>query len=336
LLVYSCPSYPIQSGNALSLPTSPVRQHIINELQSSQRLDNFLFNKLKGVPKSHIYRLLRSGQIRVNSGRCKPHYRLVPGDKIRLPPINLAVNTAPAKPSLTLEKNLKQAILYQDNALLVINKPAGLAVHGGSGVKLGLIEAIRQLYPQQAYWELVHRLDRQTSGCLLLAKQPQALRKLHQQLRTNAVSKSYQTLVFGHWPKNLQQVRASLVKNQLKSGERLVKASQHGKVALTQFQVLTRFNHPQVTATLVEAKPITGRTHQIRVHSQLVGHPIAGDSKYGQADFNGKIASLGTKRLFLHAYSLEFNHPISGQAIHITAPLEQSLVQLLNTLEGMQ
>lgn len=303
-----------------------VRKVSISADKAGQRIDNFLFTLLKGVPKSHIYRILRAGEVRVNKKRVKPDYRLQAEDILRIPPVRHAPET-PIILHQSILTRLKQAILYEDDNLLVLNKPSGMAVHGGSGLSFGVIEALRQQDPKQTY-ELVHRLDRETSGCLLVAKKNSALRELHRALREHEITKTYYALVRGHWPKRLQKIDMSLHKNQLQSGERMVRVSEQGKTALTHFQVEKCY----ATASLIKARLITGRTHQIRVHTAYAQHPIAGDEKYGDKNFNKDIRWLGLKRLFLHAYELRLCLPGSTTLRTFTAPLDDELKHVLQSL----
>lgn len=304
----------------------------VPESAVGQRLDNYLLKILKGVPKSHLYRLLRKGEIRVNKKRAKPDYRLIATDIIRLAPIRLSEKSPVTKPSENLTTYLKQQILFEDKRILIINKPAGLAVHGGSGVSLGLIEALRTIYPKLDFLELVHRLDRDTSGCIILAKKPSILKILHEKMRTNKVVKIYQLLAKGHWPQHLQRIDAPLQKNHLQSGERMVFVNTDGKPAITEFKVLQHFQH----ATLLQAKLLTGRTHQIRVHALHAGHPLVGDEKYGDKTFNKMLQQMGCKRLFLHAYQLQFSLPDAAdieETIKVTAPLPEDLTKFLQHLK---
>jgi len=295
-----------------------------------QRIDNFLLKTLKGVPKSHIYRLLRKGEIRVNKKRIKPEYKLVNEDVLRLAPIRVSENTTQVSTQLNVVANLESQILFEDDRLIVINKPSGMAVHGGSGLSFGLIEALRALRPDARMLELVHRLDRDTSGCLVVAKKRSALRHLHEQLRNKKVQKFYHALVKGRWSDKMTKVTEGLKKNDLKSGERVVVVDNiNGKESETRFKVLQHYSN----ATLVRAFPVTGRTHQIRVHCQTKGHAIACDDKYGHEDFDADMRSQGLKRLFLHAASIEFNHPLTEERIKIEAPLERSLEKLLTKLK---
>ncbi len=289
---------------------------------SGQRLDNYLLTRLKGLPKSRLYRIIRKGELRVNKKRVKPDYRLQEGDIIRVPPLRLAI------PSQKLSVLIEKAIIFEDKNFLAINKPSGIAVHGGSGIQLGVIEALRALRPQQKYLELVHRLDRDTSGCLLVAKKSGILKEFHELLRTGAIKKIYLALVEGHWPKSLKKIDAPLNKNQLQSGERIVRVNTEGKNCLTQFHPIHYF----ADTTLVEAMPITGRTHQIRVHAQYATHPIIGDEKYGNKVTNKKMREFGCKRLFLHASQLIFTLPSLEQNFTLKAELPDELKFCLNQL----
>ncbi|WP_286238656.1 23S rRNA pseudouridine(955/2504/2580) synthase RluC [Neptuniibacter halophilus] len=302
----------------------------ITEDNLGQRIDNFLITALKGAPKSLVYRILRKGEVRVNKKRIKPEYRLQIGDLVRVPPVRLADKPAPAKASGQLVEQLEAAILYEDDDLIVVNKPSGLAVHGGSGISLGLIESFRQIRPQCKFMELVHRLDRDTSGCILLAKKRSALRLMHESLQKSRITKIYHALVIGSWPERKQRIDAPLRKNELKSGERVVKVAADGKASLTEYKVLERYGRE---ATLVEARPITGRTHQIRVHCQFAGHPIAGDDKYTSDQDNALMRERGVNRLFLHAAELRFPLPSGGRKV-IKAPLEIPLQRALNGLKS--
>ncbi|WP_341504054.1 23S rRNA pseudouridine(955/2504/2580) synthase RluC [Gallaecimonas sp. GXIMD4217] len=298
---------------------------------AGQRIDNFLRTYLKGVPKSLIYRVLRKGEVRVNKKRVKPEYKLQGGDLVRIPPVR--VSEEKALPSAKLKKVavLESCILFEDDALMVINKPSGMAVHGGSGLSFGVIEGLRALRPDARFLELVHRLDRDTSGCLLVAKKRSALRALHEALRNKTVQKDYLCLVRGDWPSRKKAVQAPLKKNVLQSGERIVRVDAEGKPSETRFKVQERFGG---LATLVQASPITGRTHQIRVHTLHAGHPIAGDDKYGDRDFDARLVDAGLDRLCLHAWHLAFDHPGSGERISVEAPLDGSYAQLVKTLRA--
>lgn len=298
----------------------------IGERNAGQRVDNYLLAVLKGVPRSRIYRLLRKGEVRVNRRRVRPDYRLAAGDLVRLPPVRSAAPRSDPQVPETLRADLGARILARGRGWLVIDKPAGIAVHGGSGLALGVIEALRVLYPQQSL-DLVHRLDRETSGCLLVASARGVLVDLQAQMRAGRVDKRYRLLVAGRWPRDLREVNAPLRKNTLSSGERMVTADASGKSALTHFRV-ERYLPGH---TLLEARLGTGRTHQIRVHCQLMGYPIAGDAKYGDRDANRALRALGLRRLFLHAAALDFDDPEGGE-VHCRAPLPGDLERLLERL----
>ncbi|CAO97075.1 23S rRNA pseudouridine(955/2504/2580) synthase RluC [Erwinia tasmaniensis] len=297
--------------------------------EAGQRIDNFLRTQLKGVPKSMIYRILRKGEVRVNKKRIKPEYKLEAGDEIRIPPVRVAEREDDnVSPKLAKVAALEAAIIYEDDYLLVMNKPSGTAVHGGSGLSFGVIEGLRALRPDARFLELVHRLDRDTSGILLVAKKRSALRSLHEQLREKGMQKDYLALVRGQWPSHVKAVRAPLLKNILQSGERVVKVSSEGKPSETLFKVEERY----AIATLVKASPVTGRTHQIRVHTLHAGHPIAFDDRYGEAEFDQQLSGTGLKRLFLHAAALRFTHPNTGEVMRVEAPLDEQLKRCLTLL----
>ena len=308
--------------------TSGVQMLEVSPELAGQRIDNFLRTQLKGVPKTLIYRILRKGEVRVNKGRIKPEYKIQAGDIVRVPPLRLPERDEPVPLAQGLLERLDAAIIYEDKALIVLNKPAGIAVHGGSGLSFGVIEALRQLRPDAKELELVHRLDRDTSGLLMVAKKRSMLRHLHQELRGDGVDKRYMALVRGRWDTSKKQVNAPLLKNTLRSGERMVEVTEEGKDALTLFRVLRRFGD---FATLVEAKPVTGRTHQIRVHARHAGHSIAGDNKYGDEEFSSVIRDLGGKRLFLHAYALKVPLPDGGQ-LSLEAPVDDLWARTLERL----
>jgi len=291
----------------------------------NQRIDNFLFKQLKGVPKSHIYRIIRTGQVRVNKKRVKPDYKLKFNDQIRIPPLRLTPKII-AYPKPELIRLLQSRILYEDDNLLIINKPAGIATHGGSGINFGVIEVLRELYP---HIELVHRLDRGTSGTMLLAKKRSTLKELHTLLRDNKIKKTYLALLKGFWKGGKQIVEMPLLKNILKSGERMVCVSSKGRAAITEFHPKQKFSD----ATLVEVILHTGRTHQIRVHAAYIGHPVAGDEKYGDKEFNKIMRQKGLKRLFLHAYEIKFHLLSYSRPINIKAKLDKDLLEFLNALQ---
>lgn len=313
----------------MSLNLSHVILLTIDADHDAQRIDNFLITQLKGVPKSRIYRILRKGEVRVNKKRVRPDYKLVAGDIVRIPPVRVSDKKEPTV-SAKLDKiaQLEQQILYEDADLLAINKPSKIAVHGGSGLSFGLIEAFRALRPDAKFLELVHRIDRETSGVLLIAKKRSVLRSLHEQLRLKQMQKHYLALVCGNWPASCKCVTAPLLKNLLQSGEHVVKVNVEGKSSETRFKVEERFGW----ATLVRASPVTGRTHQIRVHTQHAGHPIAMDDRYGDVNFNKKLHSMGLSRLFLHASQIQFMHPRTEHKMTIVAPLDEELKFCLRKL----
>jgi len=325
--------------NSLFLPQEPdskvvtskpvkVRWITVDENSDGQRIDNFLLRELKAVPRSHIYRLLRKGEVRVNKGRIKANRKLCVGDVVRIPPVRLPTRDQPGKPGVRLMELLEKSIIYEDDTLLIINKPSGMAVHGGSGISFGVIEILRALKPQAKFLELAHRLDRDTSGCLLIAKKRSALRTLQDLQREGRMNKRYLALLKGNWRRGKEDVRVPLKKNILQSGERRVKADPEGKESRTIFRV--RKGYAQ--ATLVEAELKTGRTHQIRVHAAWLQSPVLGDTKYGDEGENKAFRALGLKRLFLHAITLRFPWP--GRVDYeIEAPLPDSLVVVLDRLE---
>lgn len=315
------------SSNSESVPR--VRHLTVDEHSSGQRLDNYLLRELKGVPRTRLYRALRKGEVRVNKGRVKANYRLVAGDLVRIPPLR---QPAPSEPAVVPRRRLDELarqIVYEDDRLLVVDKPSGLAVHGGSGLNFGLIECLRQMRSDKSYLELVHRLDRDTSGLILIARKPAVLRELHRQLREKHIDKRYLALVAGRWPSNLSSVDAPLEKNVLQSGERMVRVSKEGKRALTEFSVVERLQG----ATLIEARPITGRTHQIRVHAQQAGFPLLGDEKYSNDQTRAFAKQIGLRRLFLHAASLRFQLP-DCEPLKLQAPLESALENILERIRN--
>ena len=274
----------------------------VDESSEGQRLDNYLIKKLKSVPKSKIYRIIRKGEVRVNKGRCKPDTRLKQGDVVRIPPLQFnSVSATETKVPGRLLRKLKESTLFEDDGLLIINKPEGIAVHGGSGLSFGMIEALREARPEHRFLELVHRLDRDTSGVLMLAKKRTVLVELHRMLQTGRVRKTYHAWVSGHWPLAKPVITAPLRKNVLRSGERVVIVAADGKPSETRIEPLLQGNE----CSLIKVSPQTGRTHQIRVHCQFAGHPILGDEKYCPDEINQKFRNQGLKRMCLHAYSLE-------------------------------
>ncbi|NJD24567.1 MAG: RluA family pseudouridine synthase [Betaproteobacteria bacterium] len=306
---------------------------VIGEEEAGQRLDNFLIRHCKGVPKSHLYRILRSGEVRVNSGRVDATYRLRPGDALRLPPIRLAerpesevVDAAKARAELP--------VLYEDDALLAIDKPEGIAVHGGSGVSFGVIEALRRQRPQAKFLELAHRLDRETSGLLLVGKKRLALTALHDMFREHGAGadKRYLVVVRGRWMNATQHVRLPLYKHLAEGGERRVTVSSEGKPAHTVFRLLARWQG----CSLLEAQLRTGRTHQIRVHLAHLGFPILGDEKYGDFELNRQLRRNGLKRMGLHAWRMAFRHPLTGAPMEIEAPLPPALAAWIVAVDARE
>ena len=302
----------------------------IDEDMAGQRIDNFLRNQLKNIPKSMIYRIVRKGEVRVNKKRIKAEYKLKAGDLVRIPPVTIEEKTEENVPSTKLNKvsELEQCIIYEDDHMLILNKPSGTAVHGGSGLKFGAIEALRALRPDARFLELVHRIDRDTSGILLIAKKRSALRHLQAQFREKTVQKYYFALVMGEWKNSCKVVNAPLLKNEVNS---IVRVNPNGKASETRFRVLEKFKD----ATLVQASPITGRTHQIRVHTQYTGHPIAWDDRYGDRRFDAYTSKVGLDRLFLHAANIKFTHPGSEEKMDISAPMEARLEKALTGLRKL-
>jgi 23S rRNA pseudouridine955/2504/2580 synthase len=295
----------------------------VDEGSCEQRIDNFLCKFLKGVPKSHIYRILRSGEIRVNKKRVDQTYRLQLGDLVRIPPVRVA---EPAQRDYV--PPVEFPILYEDDALLIIDKPSGVAVHGGSGVSFGVIEQLRSARPQAKFLELVHRLDRETSGVLLLAKKRSALTAMHEIMREGKSDKRYFALVLGQWKNVKQHVKLPLHKFDTPQGEKRVMVRDDGMASYTIFTLQQSWSD----FTLLEAQLKTGRTHQIRVHLSHLGFPIAGDDKYGDFARNKELMKSGLKRMFLHAHSIAFKHPLTGEAMHIQAPLSPDLQKFVAQL----
>lgn len=299
-----------------------VRKVTVDAEFAGQRIDNFLMRELKGVPRSAIYKILRRGEVRVNGGRARQTYKLSAGDEVRIPPVRTTVSAGPVHVSEGLNELLARSILYEDRDLLVINKPAGLAVHGGSGQSLGLIEALRVMRPGVLGLELVHRLDKPTSGCLLVAKRRSKLRALHEALREGRMQKNYFALAQGRWPAKVKQVDAPLRKSVLRSGERMVTVQADGKAALSRFKRVAEVE----AATLLDVNIRTGRTHQIRVHAAHVGCPLAGDERYGDTQFNAIMSKHGLRRLFLHARRVHLDD------LTVVAPLPEDLSACLRQL----
>lgn len=312
----------------------------VQEHESAQRLDNYLIKILKGVPKSHIHRIIRAGEVRVNKGRAKPETRIQTGDLIRIPPVRVAERAAKSNLQPVPARHFE--IVFEDDALLVVNKPSGVAVHGGSGVSFGVIEQLRRVRPEAKYLELVHRLDKDTSGLLMVAKKRSALVKLHEMLRNDHPKKIYWAVGVGAWQPALRHVRLPLVKYTGAAGEKMVRvgSAEDGQSAHTVFRVLDTFSGERphsvgVSAlSLVEATLKTGRTHQIRVHMQASGCPIAGDERYGDYQANRRLQKLGLKRMFLHAYSLELDHPLTGEKLVLQAALPDDLQRFLDGLRA--
>ena len=312
------------------LVSHSVTYQTANENDEGQRLDNYLARNLKGVPRSMIYRILRRGEVRVNKGRVSPSYKLKEGDVIRIPPVTVTEGpvTIPSS-NLHLVQDLRNRILFENEDLLVVEKTAGLSAHGGSGIEFGLIEALRALMPEQRFLELAHRLDKETSGCLIVAKRRSALRHLHEQFRQRIVKKRYITLVPGKWDRRVQLVDAPLIRNELRSGERMVEVNfKKGAPSSTGFDVIEFLDG----ATLMAAMPHTGRTHQIRVHCAYVKHPVGGDDKYGDKEFNERLKSLGLKRMFLNAAKVTFLNPKDNSVLKIEGPMPEEFEQALKLL----
>ncbi|HRD64726.1 MAG TPA: RluA family pseudouridine synthase [Candidatus Competibacter sp.] len=312
----------------VSTSSGGVRHLEIAPEHAGQRVDNFLLRELKGTPKSLIYRILRKGEVRLNGGRVQPDRRLQTGDVLRIPPVRLAEREErPPRVPQELAERLREAVLYEDRDCLVLDKPAGLAVHKGSGIDFGVIELLRALRSREPFLELAHRLDRETSGCLVLARTPESLRLIQNALRTGRMEKRYLALVRGYWNHGPREVNLPLRRNVLRGGERMVEVTDDGKSALTRFRPVNLFK----LASLLEASIATGRTHQIRVHAAHIGHPLAGDKKYGDPAFNRIVAEQhGLHRLFLHAHSLIL--PLGGREIAVSAPLDAELKAVLAEL----
>lgn len=311
------------------MPATGVRRVRAGATGDGQRLDNFLLRTLAGVPKSRVYRLLRRGEVRVNGKRKGPEYRLAADDEVRLPPVRLETPARTPRPAPDrLQATVQAAIIHEDARVLVLNKPPGLAVHGGSGLAFGAIEALRALRPEEPL-ELAHRLDRDTSGCLLIARTRPALRMLHALMREGRVEKHYAALVAGRWRLGRKTIDAPVLTRQRQGGERVVRVHAGGKLAISEFAPRESFG---ALATLMDVAIGTGRTHQIRVHAAFAGHPVAGDEKYGDRAANAALAGLGLRRMFLHAASVAFTWPDTGIPFRAAAPLPEDLAALLTTL----
>ena len=316
---------------------SSVTQAVIGEEEEGQRLDNFLLRICKGVPKSHVYRIVRSGEIRVNRKRADVSYRLQTGDVLRIPPIRIAQRNEEIVAGAEIKAELP--IIYEDDAMLVIDKPSGIAVHGGSGVSFGVIEALRRQRPDARFLELAHRLDRETSGVLLIGKKRSSLVALHDMFRDGGASgtgrgadKRYLVLVKGRWMDPVRNVKLPLLKYLVESGERRVRVSDDGKASCTVFRLLGRWEN----YSLLEAELRSGRTHQIRVHCASLGFPIVGDDKYGDFSLNKQLFKDGLKRMFLHAWRMKLKHPLSGEQMTLEANLPEHLQAFLNQLHASE
>jgi 23S rRNA pseudouridine955/2504/2580 synthase len=307
--------------------TQAVSRHLVDENAAGQRIDNFLLRICKGVPKSHIYRILRSGEVRVGGARVKPDYRLQLNDEIRVPPIRLS----PAAP-VVVPAGTPLEIAFEDASMVIVDKPAGQAVHGGSGVSFGVIEQLRRQRPEAKFLELAHRLDRETSGLLIIAKKRAALTALHDMFREGRVHKRYFALVRGRWMNPTQHIKLSLEKYLTEEGERRVAVSEEGKPAHSIVRLVARWQR----FSLVEVELKTGRTHQIRVHLAHLGYPLAGDDKYGDFPLNKALQKEGLKRMFLHAAKLEFAHPQSGEPLRLECPLAEDLVRFVDHLDEIE
>jgi len=315
-------------AKSLSESSRPAVRYIeINAEQAGKRLDQFLLKLFGTVPRSRVYRVVRKGEVRVNGHRADPAQRLQLHDKVRVPPVRIEPEGAPPRIPRALLERVRGAIIVENDKLLVIDKPSGIAVHGGSGLSFGVIEVLRALRPEDSL-ELVHRLDRDTSGCLLVARKASALRVMHALLREGLFEKRYLTLLKGHWPHGRTRIDVPLRTDTRVSGERTVQAHASGKAALSDFRPLQFFGK---RATLMEVGLLTGRTHQIRVHAAHAGHPVAGDEKYGDADFNTELGALGLARMFLHAHSVSFEWP-QGGAFSASAPLPADLAAIVDRL----
>jgi 23S rRNA pseudouridine955/2504/2580 synthase len=309
-------------------PKSPVTLRTVSADEAGQRIDNFLMRHFKTVPRSRVYRLLRKGEVRINRKRVDAEYRIQEGDEVRLPPVRIDTGDQPRQPSSSLLELIERAVIFQDKHLLVIDKPAGVAVHGGSGLSFGIIEALRASRPRETL-ELVHRLDRDTSGCLLVARDRATLTALHALIRNGGVHKTYLALVAGSWQLGTKRIDAPLATDNRQHGERHVRVAAAGKDSVSVFKPVQFFG---ALATLMEVDIPTGRTHQIRVHASFAGHPLLGDDKYGDRERNTELKSHGLKRTFLHAQSVAFEWPGSGVPFHASAPLPGELAAVLDAI----
>jgi len=302
----------------------------VDEHNAGQRVDNYLISQVRDLPRSIVYRIIRRGEVRVNKGRVRASTRLQSGDEVRIPPLTRKEKPVQAIPGSRVQNVMESAIVFEDDQMLVVNKPSGVAVHGGSGVGFGLIEVLRAARPQAKFLELVHRLDRDTSGLIMVAKKRAALRFLQDELRHKRIRKHYHALVSGHWSEALERVKEPLLRYELDSGERRVRVDAEGKESLTLFRCLQHFGG----YSLVEASPVTGRTHQIRVHSTWAGHPIAGDDKYMDDVSLKAFGCVGGERLMLHARALDFSLPSTGEAVHLEAAYDSAFKKVLAKLNA--
>ena len=307
---------------------SPVSLRTIIAEEAGQRIDNFLMRHFKAVPRSRVYRLLRKGEVRVNRKRVDAEYRIVAGDEVRLPPVRIDSGDEPGRPSSSLTELIERSVIFQDKHLLVLDKPAGVAVHGGSGMSYGVIEALRASRPRETL-ELVHRLDRDTSGCLAVARDRATLIALHALIRQSGMHKTYLALVSGSWQLGTKRIDAPLATDNRQHGERHVRVAAAGKDSVSVFKPVQFFGN---IATLMEVDIPTGRTHQIRVHAAFAGHPLLGDDKYGDRERNAELKRYGLKRTFLHAQSIAFDWPGSGVPFHVSAPLPADLASVLDAI----
>jgi 23S rRNA pseudouridine955/2504/2580 synthase len=300
----------------------------ITEQEAGQRIDNLLMRHFKTVPRSRVYRLLRKGEVRVNRKRVDAEYRVAAGDEVRLPPVRIDRSSEPGRPSSSLQELIERAVIYQDKHLLVIDKPSGVAVHGGSGMSHGVIEALRASRPRETL-ELVHRLDRDTSGCLAVARDRATLTSLHALIRESGMHKTYLGLVSGSWQLGTKRIDAPLATDDRRHGERHVRVAAAGKDSVSVFKPVQFFGS---LATLMEIDIPTGRTHQIRVHAAFAGHPLLGDDKYGDRERNAELKRHGLRRIFLHAHSIAFDWPGTGVPFHVSAPLPAELAAVIDTI----
>jgi 23S rRNA pseudouridine955/2504/2580 synthase len=309
-------------------PKSAVELRTISAEEAGQRIDNFLMRHFSRVPRSRVYRLLRKGEVRVNRKRVDAEYRIAAGDEVRLPPVHIDRTEEPGRPSTRLQELIERAVIFQDKHLLVIDKPSGVAVHGGSGMSFGVIEALRASRPRESL-ELVHRLDRDTSGCLCVARDRATLVALHALIRDGGMHKTYLALVSGDWQLGTKRIDAPLATDERRQGERHVRVAAAGKESVSVFKPVQFFGK---LATLMQVDIPTGRTHQIRVHAAYAEHPLLGDDKYGDRERNAELKAAGLKRIFLHAQSIAFDWPGSGVPFHASAPLPADLAAVLDAI----